>query len=32
VLNVLRFEAGRIAEVTVFEAHLFPAFGLPEFG
>ncbi|WP_330266894.1 sigma-70 family RNA polymerase sigma factor [Streptomyces griseorubiginosus] len=31
VLDVLRFEAGgdRIAEITSFEPHLFPAFGLP---
>ncbi|MQY32479.1 hypothetical protein SRB17_04280 [Streptomyces sp. RB17] len=30
VLDVLRFDAaGRIAEVTSFEPHLFPAFGLP---
>ncbi|WP_433450371.1 RNA polymerase subunit sigma-70 [Streptomyces sp. CA-142005] len=30
VLDVLRFDgAGRIAEITSFEPHLFPAFGLP---
>jgi RNA polymerase sigma-70 factor (TIGR02960 family) len=28
-LDVLRVEAGRIAEVTTFDATLFPAFGLP---
>jgi hypothetical protein len=26
---VLRIEEGRIAEITAFEPHLFPAFGLP---
>jgi RNA polymerase sigma-70 factor (ECF subfamily) len=29
VLDVLRIEDGRIAEITSFEPHLFPAFGLP---
>jgi RNA polymerase sigma-70 factor (ECF subfamily) len=30
VLDVLRFDADdRIAEITSFEPHLFPAFGLP---
>lgn len=29
VLDVLRFEGDRIVEVTSFEPHLFPAFGLP---
>ncbi|MFJ1971380.1 sigma-70 family RNA polymerase sigma factor [Streptomyces sp. NPDC087903] len=29
VLDVLRFEGDRIAEITSFEPHLFPAFGLP---
>jgi RNA polymerase sigma-70 factor (TIGR02960 family) len=30
VLDVLRFDAaGRVAEITSFEPHLFPAFGLP---
>lgn len=29
VLNVVRVEAGKIAEITAFEPHLFPAFGLP---
>jgi RNA polymerase sigma-70 factor (TIGR02960 family) len=29
VLDVLRIEAGGIAEITSFEPHLFPAFGLP---
>ncbi|MQY15098.1 hypothetical protein SRB5_52760 [Streptomyces sp. RB5] len=29
VLDVLRVEEGRIAEITSFEPHLFPAFGLP---
>ncbi|GAB3159518.1 hypothetical protein GCM10027258_72950 [Amycolatopsis stemonae] len=29
VLDVLRIEAGRIVEITSFEPHLFPAFGLP---
>jgi hypothetical protein len=28
-LDVLRVEGGKIAEVTTFDAHLFPAFGLP---
>jgi RNA polymerase sigma-70 factor (ECF subfamily) len=28
-LDVLRVEGGRIAEVTTFDATLFPAFGLP---
>jgi RNA polymerase sigma-70 factor (ECF subfamily) len=28
-LDVLRVEGGRIAEITTFEPHLFPAFGLP---
>ena len=27
-LDVMRMEAGQIAEVTVFNAELFPAFGL----
>jgi hypothetical protein len=27
--DVLRIEAGRIAEITTFGAELFPAFGLP---
>ena len=27
--DVLRVVDGRIAEVTTFDAHLFPAFGLP---
>ncbi|WP_250562511.1 sigma-70 family RNA polymerase sigma factor [Sphaerisporangium fuscum] len=29
VLDVLRVEDGRIVEITSFEPHLFPAFGLP---
>jgi RNA polymerase sigma-70 factor, ECF subfamily len=29
VLDVLRIERGRIVEITAFEPHLFPAFGLP---
>jgi len=29
VLDVLRIEGGRIVEITSFEPHLFPAFGLP---
>lgn len=29
VLNVLRIENGKIAEITAFEPHLFPAFDLP---
>ncbi|MEU7003359.1 RNA polymerase subunit sigma-70 [Nonomuraea sp. NPDC046570] len=29
VLNVLRIENGLITEITAFEPHLFPAFGLP---
>jgi RNA polymerase sigma-70 factor (ECF subfamily) len=29
VLDVLRTEGGLIAEITSFEPHLFPAFGLP---
>ncbi|MFF4348609.1 sigma-70 family RNA polymerase sigma factor [Streptomyces sp. NPDC001530] len=29
VLDVLRFEGDRIVEITSFEPHLFPAFGLP---
>ncbi|WP_165988420.1 RNA polymerase subunit sigma-70 [Streptomyces sp. YIM 98790] len=29
VIDVLRIEGGRIAEITTFEPHLFPAFGLP---
>jgi RNA polymerase sigma-70 factor, ECF subfamily len=29
VLNVLRLDGGRIAEITAFEPHRFPAFGLP---
>ncbi|MEV6648021.1 RNA polymerase subunit sigma-70 [Amycolatopsis sp. NPDC051371] len=29
VLDVLRVEGGRIVEITAFEPHLFPAFGLP---
>jgi hypothetical protein len=28
-LDVLRVEGGRIAEITTFDASLFPAFGLP---
>jgi RNA polymerase sigma-70 factor (TIGR02960 family) len=28
-LDVLRVEGGKIAEITTFDAHLFPAFGLP---
>jgi RNA polymerase sigma-70 factor (ECF subfamily) len=28
-LDVMHMEAGQIAEVTVFNAELFPAFGLP---
>jgi RNA polymerase sigma-70 factor (ECF subfamily) len=28
-LDVMRIEAGTIAEITTFGAHLFPAFGLP---
>jgi RNA polymerase sigma-70 factor (ECF subfamily) len=28
-LDVLRIEDGRIAEITTFEPHLLPAFGLP---
>jgi hypothetical protein len=28
-LDVMRMKAGRIAEVTVFNAGLFPGFGLP---
>ncbi len=28
-LDVLRIEGGLIAEITTFDAHLFPAFGLP---
>jgi hypothetical protein len=28
-LDVLRVEGGKIAEITTFHAHLFPAFGLP---
>jgi hypothetical protein len=26
---MLRVEGGAIAEITTFDAHLFPAFGLP---
>jgi RNA polymerase sigma-70 factor (ECF subfamily) len=29
VLDVLRIEDGRITQITAFEPHLFPAFGLP---
>jgi RNA polymerase sigma-70 factor (ECF subfamily) len=29
VLDVLRIESGKVAEITSFEPHLFPAFGLP---
>ncbi len=29
VLDVLRIEDGQVAEITAFEPHLFPAFGLP---
>ncbi|MFC4851956.1 RNA polymerase subunit sigma-70 [Actinophytocola glycyrrhizae] len=29
VLDVLRVEGGRIVQITAFEPHLFPAFGLP---
>ncbi|WP_327278406.1 hypothetical protein OG609_06840 [Streptomyces sp. NBC_01224] len=29
VLNVLRVEDEKITEITAFEPHLFPAFGLP---
>jgi RNA polymerase sigma-70 factor, ECF subfamily len=29
LLDVLRIEDGRIAEITTFDAHLFPTFGLP---
>lgn len=29
VLDVLRIEHGKIVEITAFEPHLFPAFGLP---
>jgi RNA polymerase sigma-70 factor (ECF subfamily) len=29
LIDVLRVEDGRIAEITTFEPHLFPAFGLP---
>ena len=29
VLDVLRIEGGRITQITAFEPHLFPAFGLP---
>ena len=28
-LDVLRIEDGAVAEITVFEPHLFAAFGLP---
>jgi len=28
-LDVMRMEAGTIAEITTFNAELFPAFGLP---
>jgi RNA polymerase sigma-70 factor (ECF subfamily) len=28
-LDVLRIEAGQIVEITTFEPHLLPAFGLP---
>ena len=28
-LDVLRIRGGRIAEITTFEPHLLPAFGLP---
>ncbi len=29
-LDVMRIEAGTIAEITTFDAGLFPAFGLPQ--
>jgi RNA polymerase sigma-70 factor (TIGR02960 family) len=29
VLDVLRIEGGRVRQITAFEPHLFPAFGLP---
>ncbi|HEY5853746.1 MAG TPA: RNA polymerase subunit sigma-70 [Aldersonia sp.] len=29
-LDVLRIDGGRIGEITTFDAHLFPAFGLPD--
>jgi len=29
LIDVLRVERGRIAEITTFEPHLFPAFALP---
>jgi RNA polymerase sigma-70 factor (ECF subfamily) len=29
VLDVLRIEDGRVAQITAFEPHVFPAFGLP---
>jgi hypothetical protein len=29
VLDVLRVDGGKVVEVTAFEPHLFPAFGLP---
>lgn len=29
LIDVLRVSEGRIAEITTFEPHLFPAFGLP---
>jgi RNA polymerase sigma-70 factor (TIGR02960 family) len=29
VLDVLRIEGGRVTQITAFEPHLFPAFGLP---
>lgn len=29
VMDVLRIEGGRITQITAFEPHLFPAFGLP---
>ena len=28
-VDVLRFEGGKVAEITTFDATLFPAFGLP---
>ncbi|GCB51703.1 nuclear transport factor 2 family protein [Streptomyces sp. NL15-2K] len=29
LIDVLRIEDGRVAQITTFEPHLFPAFGLP---
>ena len=29
-LDVLRIVDGRLAQITTFEPHLFPAFGLPQ--